>query len=228
MIRIAIASAAFDAIAATLPLGSVGFERERADSGMRLRCPQGRKHLPYTVDNIVTVVQLGAYLIGQASWGGSPMAYWMEIPHTWAMGKTGLIPVFAPLYNLDSAVGVNAANRFDDVMLVQYLLRMWARLEKAADPTLKTKLKTGLYPTFQDCLPGVDGHCDSVTKTWITMFQMCHNRFIQNIDGRVDPLQPSNSPNNPNTILLLNLAKDEGIRPDAPAALVQAVRTIRH
>jgi hypothetical protein len=31
MIRIAIATAAFDAITATLPLGSIGFERDPAD-----------------------------------------------------------------------------------------------------------------------------------------------------------------------------------------------------
>jgi hypothetical protein len=36
MIRIAITAEAFDAIAATLPLGSVGFERHPADDGQRL------------------------------------------------------------------------------------------------------------------------------------------------------------------------------------------------
>jgi len=36
MIRIAITSAAFDAIAATLPLGSMNFERHPADDGQRL------------------------------------------------------------------------------------------------------------------------------------------------------------------------------------------------
>ena len=36
MIRIAITPAAFDAIAATLPLGSVGYEREPDEKGERL------------------------------------------------------------------------------------------------------------------------------------------------------------------------------------------------
>jgi hypothetical protein len=36
MIRIAITAAAFDAITATLPLGSVGFERHPADDGQWL------------------------------------------------------------------------------------------------------------------------------------------------------------------------------------------------
>ena len=36
MVRISITAAAFDAISATLPLGSVGYEREPAESGMRL------------------------------------------------------------------------------------------------------------------------------------------------------------------------------------------------
>jgi hypothetical protein len=35
MIRIAISQAAFDAIAATLPLGSVGYENETAERGER-------------------------------------------------------------------------------------------------------------------------------------------------------------------------------------------------
>jgi hypothetical protein len=36
MIRIAITAGAFDALAATLPLGSIGFERHPADDGQRL------------------------------------------------------------------------------------------------------------------------------------------------------------------------------------------------
>jgi hypothetical protein len=36
MIRIAITAEAFDAVASTLPLGSVGFEREAAAKGERL------------------------------------------------------------------------------------------------------------------------------------------------------------------------------------------------
>jgi hypothetical protein len=37
MIRIAISQAAFDAIASTLPLGSVGYQRERTTTGGRAR-----------------------------------------------------------------------------------------------------------------------------------------------------------------------------------------------
>jgi hypothetical protein len=36
MIRIAITAAAFDAVATTLPLGAIGFERDPADEGERL------------------------------------------------------------------------------------------------------------------------------------------------------------------------------------------------
>ena len=36
MIRIAVTAAAFEAISGTLPLGSVGFEREPDDNGERL------------------------------------------------------------------------------------------------------------------------------------------------------------------------------------------------
>jgi hypothetical protein len=38
MIRIAITSAAFEAIAATLPLGSVGYENQTNEKGERMIC----------------------------------------------------------------------------------------------------------------------------------------------------------------------------------------------
>jgi hypothetical protein len=48
MIRIAIAPAAFDVIAATLPLGSVAFEPQLAANGERAallsQCPTTRRH----------------------------------------------------------------------------------------------------------------------------------------------------------------------------------------
>jgi hypothetical protein len=42
MVRIAISQAAFDAIAKTLPLGSVAFENKTHEKGERLICSTGR------------------------------------------------------------------------------------------------------------------------------------------------------------------------------------------
>jgi hypothetical protein len=55
------------------------------------------------------------------------MAYWMDLPVSWGRGPGLGFAIGGPLYNLDFAVGANAANRADDVLLVQYLLREWAR-----------------------------------------------------------------------------------------------------
>ena len=58
------------------------------------------------------------------------MAYKMKAPEAWvkANPKTANIPY---LLNLDSAVGENAANRSDDVMLVQWLLMTTLAAPKA-------------------------------------------------------------------------------------------------
>ena len=64
MIRIAITQAAFDAIAATLPLGSVSYEAEANDRGQRLIW------LPRAVVNKLAAMRgAGGELFGSASCG---------------------------------------------------------------------------------------------------------------------------------------------------------------
>jgi hypothetical protein len=47
MIRIAISQAAFEAVAATMPLGSVGYEAERTDKGeVFIWLDEGSEHCP--------------------------------------------------------------------------------------------------------------------------------------------------------------------------------------
>ena len=166
------------------------------------------------------------------------MAYQMKVPGGWRN-----------LFNIDSAVGFNGANRTDDVMLVQFLLRLWGsehygpptprRTERDGEPSgpVEARLPVrhlfkGIGPQFQSFLPAANGNCDGVTKTWIMMFQMFHKDTTGIIDGRVDPIAPSQlTTGNVNTMLLLNyLIYDQdykGLPPGAPGALIQATQTVR-
>jgi hypothetical protein len=141
---------------------------------------------------------------------------------------------WAPL-NIDSAVGFGGANRSDDVMLVQYLLRLWGGKHygawgRSATGQARHPLLNGLGPMLESFLPAVDGNCDGVTKTWIMMFQMCQKATLLTIDGRVDPIPNQPNPRT-NTMLLLNrLMWNQGysdLPADAPAPLIQAARTVR-
>jgi len=46
MVRIGISQAAFDAIARTMPVGSVGYENQINEEGQRLVDRRNRQHLP--------------------------------------------------------------------------------------------------------------------------------------------------------------------------------------
>ena len=149
-------------------------------------------------------------------------------------------------YNINSAVGFNAANRNDDVMLVQFLLRLWGG-EHYGPPTGRTRddppptgpveamlpirhFFKGMGPMLQDVLPAVDGNCDGVTKTWIMMFQMYNKRILTTIDGRVDPIPNQPDPRT-NTMLLLNISMWQqdylDLPANAPAPLIRATQTVR-
>lgn len=145
------------------------------------------------------------------------------------------------VFNIDSAVGVAGANRTDDVMLVQFLLGLWGadhlgpavpQTDPGVYPPLVHHLIKGVGPAFQRFLPAIDGNCDSVTKTWIMMFQMCHKGGSIIIDGRVDPIMPSQGTTlGKNTMALLNsIMATQGFRdmPEyVPPPLIQATRTVR-
>jgi hypothetical protein len=163
------------------------------------------------------------------------MAYKMRIP---GVSRLRL--------NIDSAVGFGGANRKDDVMLVQFLLRLWGsehygprtprtpEEQRNASGPVEARMPIqhffAGFPKFQSYLPAVDGNCDGVTKTWIMMFQMVNKNLLTTIDGRVDPAVNQVDPK-PNTMLLLNwmLWKQDysDLPADAPAPLIQAMRTVR-
>lgn len=186
------------------------------------------------------------------------MAYKMNIPESWVKmnpktKNTGY------LLNLDSAVGENCANRADDVMLVQYILTTTLAAPKdqplkydgpaevhdffdfvgaafATDAAMVDQIAREyrqLAKTFFDNqAPLPTGKCDSVTVTWIRMFQMRHLRnFVTAIDGRVDPINPIHGPMQKSTMLRLNVAlpvwRTDIEKSDAPGALKSALRDFR-
>jgi hypothetical protein len=187
------------------------------------------------------------------------MAYKMKAPEAWvkANPKTANIPY---LLNLDSAVGENAANKSDDVMLVQWLL-----MTILADPKPMPYLPTppgGVHDffdfvgdsfvrsanlgtqigneyralaktVFDNQAPAPTGVCDSVTVTWIRMFQMQHLRkHVTAIDGRVDPINIAQGPTAKGTMMRFNVAlpawQVDIANSDAPGAVKQAVRDFRN
>jgi len=81
-------------------------------------------------------------------------------------------------YDVDMAVGPNAPNRQDDVMLVQYFLREVYRHAR----TLQISRPAGRDMT-------VDGRFGRTTALWITDFQreIRSQGFPVRVDGRVDP-----------------------------------------
>lgn len=149
------------------------------------------------------------------------MAYKMKATPAWvkASPKTANIPF---LLNLDSSVGENAANRSNDVMLVQWILMTtlagpklfsylslpsggvhdffdwvgYSQVQMASLGTQPADEGRALAKTvFDNQGPTPTGMCDSVTVTWIWMFQMKHlRRFVSAIDGHVDPVDTAQGP----------------------------------
>jgi hypothetical protein len=186
------------------------------------------------------------------------MAYKMKIPESWlkANPKTANIGY---LFNLDSAVGDKCANRTDDVMLVQYILMTTLADPKSTSQPMKgpdqvhdffdfvgasyaqlsnmgvqiAEEYRHLAKTFFDNqAPVPNGVCDSVTVTWIRMFQMRNlRRFVSAIDGRVDPISPAQGPQAKSTMIRLNVAlpvwQTDIAKSDAPGALKHALSNFR-
>lgn len=187
------------------------------------------------------------------------MAYKMKVPDSWvkASPNTAKIPY---LLNLDSAVGEGAANRTDDVMLVQWILMTtladpkpfpylpdqaggvhdffdWVGQSQIDAVNISTQIANqyrALAKTFFDNqAPTPNGQCDSVTTTWIRMFQMKHLRkFVSAIDGRVDPIDIKKGPTAKSTMIRLNVAlpvwRLDIAKADVPAAVKDAVREFRN
>ncbi len=88
------------------------------------------------------------------------------------------------IYNIEMAVGKNAPNIRDDVMLVQYCFKhIWANRSK-------------FNPTLPEPPPGemkVDGLCGPTTRKWIVEWQFMSRKRGHNVttDGLVDKARGS-------------------------------------
>jgi hypothetical protein len=102
----------------------------------------------------------------------------MKIPDAWIRSQPSLKD--AAFYNVDSAVGMNAANKPDDVMLVQCFLGLWSGDFFAHPHVAAPRDKMGRIDTGSDVfggysknpvagplnayLPAIDGRCDGVLR----------------------------------------------------------------
>lgn len=157
------------------------------------------------------------------------MAYLMPVPQAWVLGHPNAAKLIR-LLNTDSAVGPNCANRNDDVTAIQYLLNslFFERLSTLSSDEWLSRNKLMAAPgqegyghwelvtehwsagpipstlaqVFRAHPPKPTGLFDGVTQAWIMMYQM-QNMNLK-VDGRVDPILPSQSPAHPNTLMLLN------------------------
>jgi hypothetical protein len=187
------------------------------------------------------------------------MAYKMKIPESWVKSSPNTAKI-GYLFNLDSAVGDKCANRTDDVMLVQYILMTTLADPKPNSPErlsgpgqvhdffdfvgasfaslgngaiyISEEYRRLAKTFFDNQAPLPTGICDSVTVTWIRMFQMRNlRRYVSTIDGRVDPISPSLGPSAKSTMIRLNVAlpvwQTDIAKSDAPGALKNALRDFR-
>lgn len=82
-------------------------------------------------------------------------------------------------FNLSGSVGMKGENQFEDVMLIQAMLRLIAMFSREA---------AGLQdPEYQ--IPEVTGEMDADTHTAIGQFQIAHKSelMMKVFDGRIDP-----------------------------------------
>ena len=90
----------------------------------------------------------------------------------------------APFYNLDYAVGPKATNQRQDVLLVQFFLKVLYQ-----HPPFKQRKSSPTSPLKSVGELVVDGRFGRQTETYIRDFQQAHVEKGLNVhpDGRVDP-----------------------------------------
>ncbi len=109
--------------------------------------------------------------------------------------RNPMLAKFGHYYTIDSTVGVNGANKPDDVTLLQFMLNTW--MNSSAAPFLTAD---GPLPMTE--IPQ-DGKFDLMTLAYLVLFQMHRTGFLD-ITGRADPLTPQNMNFGPLTMTVLN------------------------
>jgi hypothetical protein len=82
---------------------------------------------------------------------------------------------FSHYYNIEKAVGSNSPNKRNDVLLIQFMLRIW----------VKTK-ESGLADYYDSYVPQ-HGTFDFTTLSFLLLFQMRHSSAGK-VNARFDPL----------------------------------------
>ena len=165
------------------------------------------------------------------------MAYKQKIPEAWKRIKPN-VGKFPHIYNLDAPVGHNGANRRLDVMLIQYLLQVWAlNYEPGVSHLTRPKLKA----LRLDPLP-MNGAYDNQTLAWIFYYQLANFHDKGLYTGKVTPAASDGSSlDGRHTLMLLNLQfaapgnhdelskefNDLSSDPLAPSELILAVKDSR-
>jgi hypothetical protein len=146
------------------------------------------------------------------------MAYKQSIPESWKRQKPN-IAKFPHIYNLDAAVGLNCPNRRLDVMLIQYMLQVWAMMDHGVGyssqsvggggygPDGNVSVRHSVNPKSlrEGGLP-VTGVYDNRTLAWIFNYQLINWQETSQITGKVTPAASDGSSlNERHTLLRLNL-----------------------
>ena len=147
------------------------------------------------------------------------MAYKQKIPEAWKKLRPN-IAKFPHIYNLDAAVGFNCPNKRLDVMLIQYMLQVWAMLDHAVGysgvmtgpgkvwgPDGNVSVRHSVSPKSlrEGTLPA-NGVFDNRTLAWIYYYQLLNWHDTSLITGKVTPAAPDGSSlDGRSTLMRLNL-----------------------
>jgi hypothetical protein len=94
-------------------------------------------------------------------------------------------------YNIDSSVGMGAPNKRDDVLLIQFMLNIWAR----------SPLSIFNQPDYGELKQ--DGAFGLTTQAVLVLYQYHRSGFIYRVTGRVEPITSQQV--GPSTLTVLNM-----------------------
>ena len=128
---------------------------------------------------------------------------------------------FPHYYNIEKAVGANCPNLRDDVMLVQFMLKLWVQSRDSGFV---------IDPPLWDV--ALHGKLDNPTLAFLILFQV-RNSSVGKSDGRFDPLTLDHMDGATSSLASLNLYlwankfdvfKDFSVAPGLPGPLVPLLK----
>ena len=142
----------------------------------------------------------------------------MPRAYAWQPATSGLTYVF----DVDDVVGLNAANKRDDVFLIQWMLAVWMSREN--DPRF--------VPLIIQQLPGpllIDGMCGKQTITAIRILETLNPQLAK--DGKIHPFTTAHLGGTGRKIQLLNelcgfAGQMKGRLPEIPIPFPAAIKRL--